>query len=118
MHTFYALWRNVIPDYTHGRRISFSRYSILILILFSFVCHVLFCCINLSSVFILTLLIHIIIASSSVVLLHFVDLCLCILDMRVCEYFYAYMHRSYIYLYTHTTISACYWVFFTHVRIY
>ena len=82
-------WRNIIPDDTCGGWFNFS-----------FICHVLFRCINLSAVFILTLLIHIVITSCSVVLLlHFVQLLSLlyswsIMGVFVFAYSYAILHIS------------------------
>jgi len=72
LHTLSTLWRNTIPDDTCGICFNFNFYFHFYSILnYNFIQ----CCINLSTMFILTLFVCTIITSCSVVLLwHFVPL--------------------------------------------
>lgn len=77
LHTFPTLQRNIIPGDACGGWLNLNFYSNFYSIFNSkfiqYICHVLFYCINLSAVFVLTLLL-IITSHSVVLLLHVVRL--------------------------------------------
>jgi len=115
LHTLSTLQRNIIPDDTYGRWLNLNFYSIFNSNFIQYTCLVLFYCINLPAVFVLTLLS--IITSRSVVL--FCTLCSCfascIRDYYWCFWFACFYAFT---LYILPTISTPYWGFSPLVRIY
>jgi hypothetical protein len=84
----------------------------------SILCHVLYCCINLLAIFILTLLIHIIITSCSVVvLLHFVQFLSLLYSWCIMGVFVLHIFMSLYYIY-YWQFEHPIWLFLTLLRIY